>query len=67
MHTDELIAAIAAAVPGADISYEPVELPFPADTGDAGALPTPLREGVADTVERFRELLRRGLVGQPED
>ena len=60
VHTDELIAAIAAAVPGADISYEPVELPFPADTGDAGALPTPLREGVADTVERFRDLLRRG-------
>ena len=67
VHTDELIAAIAAAVPGADISYEPVELPFPADTGDAGDLPTPLREGVADTVERFRDLLRRGLVGQPPD
>ena len=62
VHTDELIAAIAAAVPGADITYEPIELPFPADTGDAGALPTPLREGVADAVERFRELLRRGLV-----
>ena len=34
VHTDEVIAAIEAAVPGARITYADVELPFPADTGD---------------------------------
>jgi UDP-glucuronate 4-epimerase len=62
VHTDELIDAIRAAAPGAEISYEPVELPFPADVGDADATPTPLAEGVADAIARFRELLARGLV-----
>jgi UDP-glucuronate 4-epimerase len=65
VHTDELIAAIAAAAPGAEISYEPVELPFPADVGDADATPTPLADGVADAVGRFRDLLGRGLVAAP--
>jgi UDP-glucuronate 4-epimerase len=61
VHTDEVIAAIEAAAPGARITYDPVELPFPAGTGDR-APATPLREGVADTVARFRDLLARGLV-----
>src|SRR4051794_3933917 len=64
-HTDELIAAIVEAVPGADISYEPTELPFPAQTGEAREA-TPLREGVADAIARFRRLLDRGLVAPPE-
>jgi UDP-glucuronate 4-epimerase len=65
VHTDELIDAIRAAAPGAEISYEPVELPFPADVGDADATPTPLAEGVADAIARFRDLLERGLVATP--
>jgi UDP-glucuronate 4-epimerase len=65
VHTDELIAAIAAAAPGAEIGYEPVELPFPADTGDVDAPATPLAQGVADAVARFRDLLARGLVSPP--
>jgi UDP-glucuronate 4-epimerase len=65
VHVDELIAAIRAAAPGAEITYEPVELPFPAETGDADATPTPLADGVADAVARFRDLLGRGLVAAP--
>ena len=63
VHTDEVIAAITAAAPGVTITYDPVELPFPADTGDH-APATPLEAGVADAVGRFRELLARGLVAQ---
>jgi UDP-glucuronate 4-epimerase len=65
VQTDELIAAIAAAAPGAEITYEPVELPFPAHVGDADALATSLQDGVADAVARFRALLARGLVSAP--
>jgi nucleoside-diphosphate-sugar epimerase len=65
VHTDELIAAIRAAAPDAQITYEPVELPFPAGVGDPDAIATPLAEGVADAIARFRELLARGLVAAP--
>jgi UDP-glucuronate 4-epimerase len=65
VHTDELIAAIAEAAPGAAITYEPVQLPFPSGVGDAGALATPLHDGVADAIARFRDLLARGLVSAP--
>lgn len=64
VHTDEVIAAIGAAAPGVTIDYEPVELPFPADTGDH-APATPLAAGVADAIGRFRVLLDRGLVARP--
>jgi UDP-glucuronate 4-epimerase len=64
VHTDDVIAAIEAAAPGARITYDPVELPFPAGTG-AAAAGTPLREGVADAIARFRDLLARGLVAPP--
>jgi UDP-glucuronate 4-epimerase len=64
VHTDELIAAIITAAPGAEITYDPIELPFPSDVGDA-APATPLYEGVADAVGRFRDLLARGLVAAP--
>jgi UDP-glucuronate 4-epimerase len=64
VHTDEVIAAIGAVAPGVAIDYEPVELPFPADTGDHAAA-TPLEAGVADAIGRFRDLLDRGLVARP--
>jgi nucleoside-diphosphate-sugar epimerase len=64
VHTDEVLDAIRAAAPGAELSYDPVELPFPARTGDTTPA-TPLREGVADAVARFRDLLARGLVAAP--
>jgi nucleoside-diphosphate-sugar epimerase len=63
-HTDEVIEAITAAVPDAQITYERVELPFPSETGDT-TVATPLREGVADAIARFRDLLDRGLVARP--
>jgi len=63
--TEELIAAIEEAAPGAQIAFDPVELPFPAQTGDTRGA-TPLAEGVADAVGRFRDLLRRGLVAPPD-
>ena len=63
-HTDEVIEAITAAVPGAQITYERVVLPFPSETGDTTPA-TPLREGVADAIARFRDLLDRGLVARP--
>jgi UDP-glucuronate 4-epimerase len=63
-HTDEVIEAITAAVPGAEITYERVELPFPSETGDTTPA-TPLKDGVADAIARFRDLLDRGLVARP--
>jgi UDP-glucuronate 4-epimerase len=64
-HTDELIAAIVAAAPGAQITYDPVDLPFPSDTGGEASPATPLHAGVADAIGRFRDLLARGLVTSP--
>jgi UDP-glucuronate 4-epimerase len=63
-HTNEVIEAIRAAVPGAEITYERVELPFPSETGDTTPA-TPLEQGVADAIARFRDLLDRGLVRRP--
>jgi UDP-glucuronate 4-epimerase len=65
VHTERLVAAIEAAAPGARITFDPVELPFPAHTGDEAAAATALEEGVADAIARFRELLARGLVAPP--
>ena len=73
--TDEIIAAIEAAAPemAGRLSFSGAALPFPA-TVDAGGLEvllgprddTPLEEGIAATIARFRELLERGLVTPPE-
>jgi nucleoside-diphosphate-sugar epimerase len=68
----EVIAAISDAAPGSAIGFEDTRLPFPADT-DAGSFaevvpgftPTPLREGVRSTVERFRGLLADGRISPP--
>ena len=57
VHTDEVIAAIAAAAPGAAITYDPVELPFPAETGG----PTDAR----DAARRGRRRRRRALPRPP--
>ena len=65
VHTEQLIAAIERAAPGARITFEPVELPFPSETGDPGAEATPLQAGVADAIARFEQLLARGLVTAP--
>ncbi|HEU4328766.1 MAG TPA: NAD(P)-dependent oxidoreductase [Roseiflexaceae bacterium] len=58
---DEMVAAIRDAVPGAQIDYDPVPLPFPEEYDAAplaeliGPLPvTPLRQAVAETVAVFR-------------
>lgn len=66
VHTDDMIAAITAAAPGAQVSYDPVELPFPAETPGSAGPATPLAEGVADAIARFRALLDRGLVAAPD-
>jgi nucleoside-diphosphate-sugar epimerase len=68
----EVIDAIAEAVPGAAIGFEDTPLPFPEDA-DAGSFAdlvpgfttTPLREGVRSTVERFRALLADGRISTP--
>jgi UDP-glucuronate 4-epimerase len=65
VQTEQLIAAIERAAPGARITFDPVQLPFPASAGDGAALATGLEDGVADAIGRFRELLERGLVALP--
>jgi UDP-glucuronate 4-epimerase len=65
VQTEQLLAAIARAAPGAQITFDPVQLPFPAATGDGAAAATVLEDGVADAVGRFRDLLARGLVAPP--
>jgi UDP-glucuronate 4-epimerase len=72
--TEDIIAAIETAAPEVTgrISFVPDPLPFPGAV-DASGLEallgpredTPLAEGVAATVERFRALLERGLVAPP--
>ena len=72
---DEIVAAIDAAAPDAAgrITHAEQPLPFPAQA-DGGLLReaigpvarTPFREAVADSVERFRRLLDRGLVTAPD-
>jgi UDP-glucuronate 4-epimerase len=65
----EIVAAIHAAVPEAQIDVDDVALPFPpeVDTSDFGRLVGeverhPLADGVADTIERFRALRASGAV-----
>jgi nucleoside-diphosphate-sugar epimerase len=67
-----IVEAIAAAAPGAEVSSEGEALPFPGavDASSFRALvpsfaDTPLAEGVQETIDRFRELVARGLVSPP--
>ncbi|HEY6526483.1 MAG TPA: NAD(P)-dependent oxidoreductase [Solirubrobacteraceae bacterium] len=71
VHMSDVVAAIEAAEPAAagTITFVDHQLPFPAEADHAslreiiGEPPeTPLREGVADTVRRFRELIATGAV-----
>jgi len=61
---DDIVAAIGEACPDAQITYEPVPLPFPRhnDTGElekaVGKIPwTPLQQGIAQSAEIFRMAL----------
>ena len=65
VQTEQLLAAIERAAPGAQITFDPVQLPFPAATGDGAVAATVLEDGVADAIARFRDLLARGLVAPP--
>jgi len=66
------IADVVAAIGADSIGYDDVVLPFPEET-DATSFrtlvpqfaDTPLDEGVALTMTRFRELLAQGLVTAP--
>lgn len=70
----EVVAAIVAAMPGSagTISFDDVSLPFP-DQVDSGSFAeiapgyagTPLADGIHQTIERFRDLLSRGLITAP--
>jgi nucleoside-diphosphate-sugar epimerase len=67
----ELIERAAGVAPGT-ITWSGDPLPFPGRVDGAsfvellgGSVNRPLADGVADAVERFRELLRRGLVAAP--
>jgi nucleoside-diphosphate-sugar epimerase len=71
VHMSEVVAAIEAAAPeaGGTITFTDEALPFPAEADHAslreviGDPPeTPLGEGVADTIARFRELIAAGAV-----
>ena len=65
---DEIVAALRAE----NIGYDDVRLPFPEEVDSAsfvaafpGFAETPLEQGVAETVDRFRALLAEGLVTAP--
>jgi UDP-glucuronate 4-epimerase len=69
----DLVAAIEAATPngGGRLSFDDVPLPVPSLVGEGldrliGTVAyTSLAEGVADTMDRFRDLLSRGLIAPP--
>jgi hypothetical protein len=71
----EVVAAIQAAAPhsAGQITFEPQGLPFPGELDGAplaralGPMPiTPLDEGVARTIHRFRELVAAGQMAADE-
>ncbi len=66
---DEVVNLVRAAVPGAEVSSEGAELPFPPDVSDTPIRDflgdfdhTPIADGVSETVDRFRTLLERGIL-----
>jgi nucleoside-diphosphate-sugar epimerase len=76
VHMSDVVAAIESAAPEASgtITYDDTRLPFP-DEVDSSSLSgligplseTPLDEGVADTIGRFRRLLGEGFLAPPAD
>ena len=69
----DIVAAIHAVAPDAEITLDDIQLPFPpsVDTSDFARVVAPLEryalaEGVAETIGRFRDLLAAGAVIVPE-
>jgi nucleoside-diphosphate-sugar epimerase len=60
VHMSEVVSAIEAAEPGADVTHGDETLPFPDELpGRRFPAPvTPLTDGVAETIEHFRRLTR---------
>ena len=60
VHMSEVVSAIEAAAPGADVTHGDEPLPFPDELpGRRFSAPvTPLTDGVAETIEHFRRLTR---------
>jgi nucleoside-diphosphate-sugar epimerase len=74
LHMSQMVAAIEDVVPEARgaITFDDKPLPFPEDMDDAafiralGRVPeTPLRQGVAETIELFRRALAEGKIAPP--
>lgn len=68
----EIVEAIVDAAPGCIVTTEGDALPFPGAVDATsyralvpGFADTPLADGVRDTIERFRDLIARGLVAPP--
>jgi UDP-glucuronate 4-epimerase len=68
----EVVEAIADAAPDAAVDFTGEGLPFPAEVDttsfaelDPTFVQTPLADGVGETIERFRDLLARGLIAPP--
>jgi nucleoside-diphosphate-sugar epimerase len=68
----EVVEAIADAAPDAAVDFTGEGLPFPAEVDttsfaelDPTFVQTPLADGVGETIERFRDLLARGLIEPP--
>jgi hypothetical protein len=68
----DVCTAIEAVVPGAAIDHAGEALPFPTDVDAAsfdvflpGLEQTPLADGVAETIDRFRSLLHIGALAPP--
>jgi nucleoside-diphosphate-sugar epimerase len=60
VHMSEVVSAIEAAAPGAEVTFDEQALPFPDELpGQRLSAPiTPLADGVAETIEHFRRLTR---------
>ncbi len=68
-HMEQVVEAIQAVEPAAQITFDPKPLPFPDGLDDTplqalfGAIPdTPLREGVAATIAHFKRALAEGKI-----
>ena len=65
----QVVDLIQAVVPNVKITFEPTQLPFPRGFDDSAlrqhaptVYETPVAQGIAHTVEQFRDLIARGLV-----
>jgi nucleoside-diphosphate-sugar epimerase len=65
----QVVDLIQAVVPNVQITFEPTQLPFPRGFDDSAlrqhaptVYETPVAQGIARTVEQFRDLIARSLV-----